>query len=184
MNCKDSEKPGAEPGRPLPCIPLGLPPHGRKNHPSLREGAPEGGKKRPTVGRRKNLLWVVDATYRRSVRRPTVGFFRVLWETLQAIACGAGLRDVGEDAVLCLSEGECKPCLFGRMIGVVFREMISVGRGGIIRGTALERTRGSLQGRAVSLGERVGRCLTSCHPYRPYREPWLAWQEYLPSSRR
>ena len=30
---------------------------------------------RPTVGRRKNLLWVVDATYRRSSRRPTVGFF-------------------------------------------------------------------------------------------------------------
>ena len=30
---------------------------------------------RPTVGRRKNLLRVVDATYRRSSRRPTVGFF-------------------------------------------------------------------------------------------------------------
>ena len=28
MNCKDSEKPGAEPGRPLPCIPPCLPPQG------------------------------------------------------------------------------------------------------------------------------------------------------------
>ena len=32
-------------------------------------------KKRPTVGRRKNLLWVVDATYGRSSSRPTVGLF-------------------------------------------------------------------------------------------------------------
>ena len=30
--------------------------------------------KRPTVDRRKNLLWVVSTTYRRSHRRPTVGF--------------------------------------------------------------------------------------------------------------
>ena len=30
---------------------------------------------RPTVGRRKNLLWVVDATYRRSPRRSTVDPF-------------------------------------------------------------------------------------------------------------
>ena len=30
---------------------------------------------RPTVGRRKNLLWVVDATYGRSSRRPTVDPF-------------------------------------------------------------------------------------------------------------
>ena len=30
------------------------------------------GKKRPTVGRRKNLLWVVSTTYGRSHRRPTV----------------------------------------------------------------------------------------------------------------
>ena len=30
------------------------------------------GKKRPTVGRRKNLLWVVSPTYRGSLRRPTV----------------------------------------------------------------------------------------------------------------
>ena len=30
---------------------------------------------RPTVGRRKNLLWVVDATYRRSSRRSTVDPF-------------------------------------------------------------------------------------------------------------
>ena len=62
--------------------------------------SPEGGKKRPTVGRRKNLLWVVYATYGRSVRRPTVGFFRVLWKTLQAAACGGGLRGVGEEAFL------------------------------------------------------------------------------------
>ena len=33
------------------------------------------GEKRSTVGRRKNLQWVVDATYRGSVGRPTVGFF-------------------------------------------------------------------------------------------------------------
>ncbi|ERJ71854.1 hypothetical protein HMPREF1556_01090 [Porphyromonas sp. oral taxon 278 str. W7784] len=32
-------------------------------------------KKRPTVGRRKNLLWVVSPTYGRSHRRPTVGSF-------------------------------------------------------------------------------------------------------------
>ena len=31
------------------------------------------GKKRPTVGRQKNLLWVVSPTYRGSLRRPTVG---------------------------------------------------------------------------------------------------------------
>ena len=30
------------------------------------------GKKRPTVGRQKNLLWVVLTTYRGSLRRPTV----------------------------------------------------------------------------------------------------------------
>ena len=30
---------------------------------------------RPMVGRSYDLLWVVDATYRRSSRRPTVGFF-------------------------------------------------------------------------------------------------------------
>ena len=29
---------------------------------------------RPTVGRRKNLLWVGRPTYSRSSRRPTVGF--------------------------------------------------------------------------------------------------------------
>ncbi len=33
------------------------------------------GKKRSTVGRRKNLLWVVSTTYRGSHRRPTVGLF-------------------------------------------------------------------------------------------------------------
>ena len=72
-----------------------------------------GDKKRPTVGRRKNLLWVVDATYRGSVRRPTVGFFRRLWMTPLETACGAGLQGVGEDAVLCLSEGEGKPSCSG-----------------------------------------------------------------------
>ena len=30
--------------------------------------------KRPTVGRQRNLLWVVSTTYRGSQRRPTVGF--------------------------------------------------------------------------------------------------------------
>ena len=35
----------------------------------------EGGKKDPTVGRRKNLLWVASTTYGRSLWRPTVGFF-------------------------------------------------------------------------------------------------------------
>ena len=29
----------------------------------------------PTVGRKDDLLWVVDATYRRFLRRPTVGLF-------------------------------------------------------------------------------------------------------------
>ena len=56
MNCKDSEKPGAEPGRSLPCIPISLPPHGRKNLLPLREWDSEGDEKRPTVGRRKKLL--------------------------------------------------------------------------------------------------------------------------------
>ena len=41
----------------------------------LKLGATERGKKRPTVGRRKNLLWVVSPTYGRSHRRPTVGLF-------------------------------------------------------------------------------------------------------------
>ncbi len=90
-------------------------------------------KKRPTVGRRKNLLWVVNAAYRGSVRRPTVGFFRGLWVTSLETVCGAGLRGVGEDAVLCLSEGECKPCLFGRVIGVILWEMISEETGGNTR---------------------------------------------------
>ena len=39
---------------------------------------PQEAKKRPTVGRRKNLLWVASPTYRRSLRRPTVGFFFAL----------------------------------------------------------------------------------------------------------
>ena len=45
-----------------------------------REVLSEGVKKDPTVGRRKNLLWVVETTYRGSQRRPTVGFFRPLPE--------------------------------------------------------------------------------------------------------
>ena len=40
-----------------------------------REVLSEGVKKDPTVGRRKNLLWVGRPTYRGSQRRPTVGFF-------------------------------------------------------------------------------------------------------------
>ncbi len=39
----------------------------------LKLGAKGRGKKRPTVGRQKNLLWVVSPTYRGSLRRPTVG---------------------------------------------------------------------------------------------------------------
>ena len=38
----------------------------------LKLGVKGRGKKRPTVGRRKNLLWVVSPTYRGSLRRPTV----------------------------------------------------------------------------------------------------------------
>ncbi|ERJ70294.1 hypothetical protein HMPREF1556_01560 [Porphyromonas sp. oral taxon 278 str. W7784] len=59
---------------------LGLPKGKAPSAPSLRKhqirpvrmGSPKGGKK-PTVGRRKNLLWVVSPTCR-SHRRPTVGF--------------------------------------------------------------------------------------------------------------
>ena len=36
------------------------------------------------------------------------------------------MRGVGEDAVLCLSEGEREALLFGSVIGVVLREVISV----------------------------------------------------------
>ncbi|ERJ72794.1 hypothetical protein HMPREF1556_00523 [Porphyromonas sp. oral taxon 278 str. W7784] len=46
---------------------------GAPHQPSRIAGC-EGAKKRPTVDRRKNLLWVVMTTYRRSHRRPTVGF--------------------------------------------------------------------------------------------------------------
>ena len=41
----------------------------------LKLGVKGRGKKRPTVGRRKNLLWVVSPTYRGSLRRPTVDPF-------------------------------------------------------------------------------------------------------------
>ena len=78
MNCKDSEKPGAEPGRPLPCTPLSLPPRIKEDSPTPLGTLSRRGKKRPTVGRLENLLWVVDATYRGSVSRPTVGLFWVL----------------------------------------------------------------------------------------------------------
>ena len=52
---------------------------------------------RPTVGRRKNLLWVVDATYRRSSRRSTVDPFLLplkvagnkgLWKELDRLVEG------------------------------------------------------------------------------------------------
>ena len=45
-----------------------------ENSPRLECGLGRG-KKRSTVGRRKNLLWVVMTTYRGSHRRPTVGRF-------------------------------------------------------------------------------------------------------------
>ncbi|WP_298575435.1 hypothetical protein, partial [uncultured Porphyromonas sp.] len=49
---------------------------GKKTRPELASRAHFGRvKKRPTVGRRKNLLWVVSTTYGASVRRPTVGRF-------------------------------------------------------------------------------------------------------------
>ena len=75
MNCKDSEKPGAESGWSLPCIPLSLPPHGRKNLSPLRERASEGGEKtihgrsskKPTVGRQCDLQWVGKTTYSRFI---------------------------------------------------------------------------------------------------------------------
>ncbi|ERJ72522.1 hypothetical protein HMPREF1556_00644 [Porphyromonas sp. oral taxon 278 str. W7784] len=57
-----------------------LKPRARRHAPSptpLSPPAPRG-KKKPTVGRRKNLLWVASPTYRRSLRRPTVGFFFAL----------------------------------------------------------------------------------------------------------
>ena len=47
---------------------------GGANLPHLECGLGRG-KKRSTVGRRKNLLWVVMTTYRGSQRRPTVGRF-------------------------------------------------------------------------------------------------------------
>ena len=43
--------------------------------PPLHLGDKGRGKKRPTVGRQKNLLWVVSPTYRGSLRRPTVDPF-------------------------------------------------------------------------------------------------------------
>ena len=49
------------------------------------EGALERGKKRPTVGRRKNLLWVVKTTYRRSSMRSTVGRNKEKQEALRSL---------------------------------------------------------------------------------------------------
>ena len=73
MNCKDSEKPGAEPGRPLPCTPLSLPPLIKEESlpPSVGcsrrgEKTTHGGSlKKPTVGRRCDLQWVGKTTYSR-----------------------------------------------------------------------------------------------------------------------
>ena len=44
------------------------------------ERACEGGKKDPTVGRACDLPWVVETTYSRFFRRPTVGRFLGPWE--------------------------------------------------------------------------------------------------------
>ena len=73
-------------------------PEGKKSKLSVeREGAIPfrlecglgRGKKRSTVGRRKNLLWVVMTTYRESHRRPTVGrFWGVPEGTLERIKRG------------------------------------------------------------------------------------------------
>ena len=70
-------------------------PEGKKSKLSVeREGAFPSrlecglgrGKKRSTVGRRKNLLWVGRPTYRGSQRRPTVGrFFGMPEGTLERI---------------------------------------------------------------------------------------------------
>ena len=57
--------------------------------PSRLECGLGRGKKRPTVGRRKNLLWVGRPTYRGSQRRPTVDrFFGVPEGTLEWIKRG------------------------------------------------------------------------------------------------
>ena len=59
-----------------------------ENSPRLECGLGRG-KKRSTVGRRKNLLWVVMTTYRGSQRRPTVDrFFGVPEGTLEWIKRG------------------------------------------------------------------------------------------------
>ena len=47
-------------------------------------------KKRPMVGRLENLLWVVDATHGRLLRRPTVGFILPL---LQGMMIGLGWEE-------------------------------------------------------------------------------------------
>ena len=48
-------------------------------------------KKRPTVGRSKNLLWVASTTYRGSVDRPTVGFLSPLLEPSHLTTEGTAL---------------------------------------------------------------------------------------------
>ena len=50
---------------------------------------PEDPKNRPTVGRRKNLLWVVSTTYGRSQERPTVG---PIWGSSEGGATAFGRR--------------------------------------------------------------------------------------------
>ena len=53
---------------------------------------------RPWEGRKRNLLWVVEATYGRSVRRPTVGFFGDLpWIVFLPLGAGEA-GGVGEGA--------------------------------------------------------------------------------------
>ena len=64
--------------------------------PALRLGAKGKGKKRPTVGRRKNLLWVVSPTYRGSQRRPTVGRQKGSRERRRKPAHGAPSQGVSE----------------------------------------------------------------------------------------
>ena len=69
---------------------------------SIKRQALDSPKKRPTVGRRKNLLWVVDATYGRSSRRPTVDPFLPLPKRVNETACMRGskpwdaLRETGK----------------------------------------------------------------------------------------
>ena len=62
---------------------------GGANLPRLECGLGRG-KKRSTVGRRKNLLWVVMTTYRGSHRRPTVGRFLGVLKRMLKLDRGGG----------------------------------------------------------------------------------------------